>query len=401
MKNTDSTQPTTVISVSGNDYEAFLAIDSITNETSSGGVRISDDIRLEEICTLAREMTYKYSLFRLPRGGAKMGIRLSDELAADERERALREIGHKLGPIIRQGIYYPGMDMNCGPAELRAIYAGAGFDIGEPTDTSLFTALGVENAIEACYEQSGATGVLTIAIEGFGRVAGHLAQRLAPERYRIVALSTLCGAVKNSNGFEGRELAAQRGKAGDRVVQRIDGEQMPIKDVLIESVDVLLPSTRTWVITPAVADRIQAKTIIPIANAPYAEGVAARLHERGVLCLPGYLVNGGGVFGSTMFDLGMSEAEVERTTRDAYRPMVGRLVQRAESLGVSPVEVAEALATQELEARNKRRPSSGRLVKLVQMAARRLPKRFHAKKARRQFIENMASLTRELENTTL
>ncbi len=389
------------LSLAADHYEAYLVIDSVMNETSSGGVRISDDIALEEVRTLAREMTYKYSLFRLPRGGAKMGIRLSGELAPDERDCALREIGHKLGPIIRQGIYYPGMDMNCGPAELRAIYAGAGFEIGEPTDTSLFTALGVENAIEACYEQVGATGVLTIAIEGFGRVAGHLAQRLAPERFRIVALSTLCGAVKNSNGFEGGELAARRNELGDRVIERVDGEQMPIEDVLVESVDVLLPSTRTWVITPAVADRIQAKTVIPIANAPYAEGVVSRLHERGVLCLPGYLANGGGVFGSTMFDSGMSEPEVERTIRDAYRPMVSRLVQRAESLGVSPVEVAEAVATRELEARNERRPSSGRLAKLVQMAACRLPKRFHAKKARRQFIVNMASLTRELENTTL
>ena len=386
------------ISLCGDRYEAFLVIDSVLNETSSGGVRIAHDVTLEEILTLAHEMTFKYSLFRLPRGGAKTGIRLSDQLTASEKDHALREIGRKLGPVIRKGIYCPGMDMNCGPAELRAIYAGAGIRIGQPTDTSFFTALSVENALEACYEESGATGPWKIAIEGFGRVGGHLAERLPADRYRIVALSTLCGAVRNLEGWDGKRLAAERARVGDQVVARVGGESIAIEDLLVEPVDVLLPSTRTWVITRPLVERIQARTIVPVANAPYDGGVTACLLERGILCLPGFVTNAGGVFGSSMYDCGMTEAAVEETIREFYRPMVRQLVRRAKALGVSPVELAEGVASRELAARNGRANSSGPIAKLGRLVARRLPKRFLAAKAKRQFVDSVKSVTRELES---
>jgi glutamate dehydrogenase/leucine dehydrogenase len=388
------------ISFVDDDFEAFLVIDSVINETSSGGVRIAPDVDVGEVRALAREMTLKYSLFRLPRGGAKMGIRLSDQLSPNAKDVALRNLGRKLGPLIRRGIYYPGPDMNCGPLELRAIYAGAGLTMGSLCDTSFFTALSVENAIEACYDWSGATGVLTVAIEGFGRVAGHLAERLSPERYRIVAISTLFGAVRDSSGFDGPHLAARRSQLGDQVVDQVGGQKMALEELLVGPVDLLLPSTRTGVITHGVGESTQAKMIVPIANAPYAEGVAECLHRRGVLCLPGFVSNAGGVFGSTMYDRGMTEAAVTQTIDDFYRPMVRQLVHRAWALGLSPVEVAEVIASRERDARSALQPLSGRTTKFLRLAARRLPKRFGAGKARRHFVESMQTVIQELENFT-
>lgn len=388
------------LSLAGDGYQAYLVIDSVANESSSGGVRIAEEVPLEEVQALAREMSLKYALFRLPRGGAKMGISMSPALAAAEKLRLLTEIGRKLGPIIRTGVYNPGMDMNCGPEELRAIYAGAGVTLGRVTDTSYFTALSVENALEACYEESGASGRWTIAVEGFGRVAGHLAERLAADRYRIVALSTLCGAVRSPDGWDGKRLAAQRAEAGDRVVGRVGGEAIESEDLLLAPVDVLLPSTRTWVITRRLAERIRARVIVPIANAPYEEGAVACLRAKGVLCLPGFLTNAGGVFGSTLFDTGVAVDEVEQLIERQYRPAVRQILRRSSELGIPPVELAQRVATGELEARSQRPGPSGKVAKLWRRLARRLPTVLGRRVARRNFMGNMHALRSDVEALT-
>jgi len=123
----------------------YLVINSLRCGTSSGGLRIAEDIDHEEVSTLAREMTLKFSFIGLPRGGAKSGLRIPSGTDASGKKSILQEVGRRLGAIIRAGIYYPGMDMNCGPDDLRAFYQGAGIKLGRITDTSFFTALSVAN----------------------------------------------------------------------------------------------------------------------------------------------------------------------------------------------------------------------------------------------------------------
>lgn len=383
------------VNVSASQFDAHLVIDSSVNNTSSGGVRIAKDISLAEVQTLAAEMSLKYALFRLPQGGAKCGIRLADDTPRPKRLELLREIGQRLGPIIRTGVYYPGMDMNCGPEELRAIYAGAGIEIPAPTDTSLFTALSVQNALEACYEESGGNDVWNLVVEGFGRVAGHLAGRLNSDRFRIVALSTLCGAVEDPHGFEGTRLAAVRDECGDRVIERIGGHATSREDLLTKPADVLLPGARTWSISSSLAERMRAKFIIPIANAPYADGALEILGNRGLVCLPGYLTNAGGVFGSSMRDRGMSVAEVEKTVAEAYRPMVRDILQCARRLGKTPVEIAFRAASRELEIRNAEGVASPRLpVRIGRKLKRLLPARVFSAGPKRDFVLAMTHVRR-------
>ena len=112
--------------VTGPGYEGHVVIDTLVEDRSAGGVRITSDLPLDEVRELASEMSLKYALFHLPRGGAKAGLRMSDDLDREARLSALEDFGRKLAPIIGNAIYSPGMDMNCGPDELRAIYRGAG-----------------------------------------------------------------------------------------------------------------------------------------------------------------------------------------------------------------------------------------------------------------------------------
>jgi hypothetical protein len=46
--------------------------------------------------------------------------------------------------------------------------------------------------------------------------------------------------------------------------------------------------------------KIQARYFVPIANAPYTEGGLNYLESKAVVCFPGFVVNAGGIFGSTV-----------------------------------------------------------------------------------------------------
>ncbi|MHC4180921.1 MAG: Rossmann-fold NAD(P)-binding domain-containing protein, partial [Planctomycetota bacterium] len=309
-----------------------------------------------------------------------------------------KEIGWRLGPIIRTGVYNPGMDMNCGPDELRAIYAGAGLTIGKVTDTSFFTALSVENSIYACGEELGAKHRISIAISGFGRVAGHLAGRLPPKEYRIVAISTLSGAIRNRNGFDSRLLVEKRNELGDDVVKDLQGEKIDREEVLTEPVDILIPSSRTWVVTAALAENVKARMVVPIANVPYEDRAVARLHGKGVVCLPGCISNAGGVFGSSLYDTGVGTADIAMLVKTHYQPVVKELVRQSRALKLPPTEVAELLAAKELRSRKGRAENLSTAAKILKRLRRRVPRAVRVRAARGNFVQNMRSIVRDLEN---
>ncbi len=68
-------------------------------------------------------------------------------------------------------------------------------------------------------------------------------------------------------------------------------------------------------------------------------------------CLPGFVVNSGGVFASTLFDLGVHPARIEAMCRQQYRPVVGALLERARREGRPAVAVAEDVARLRLHRR--------------------------------------------------
>lgn len=389
--------PSMSIRVTGPDYEGHVVIDTLVQDRSAGGVRIADDLPVEEVHELAREMSLKYSLFHLPRGGAKSGVRMDSGLDPARRLAALEDFGRKLAPILGNGIYSPGMDMNCGPDELRAIYRGAGIQLAGITDTSWFTALGVFHAVEATAARLGIEGrPVALAIEGFGSVARHLMDRLHPDRYRIRSIATIVGAVRGREPFTPAELAGARDRHRDELVHHLDGEAGSREDVLTDEVDILLPSSRIHAITDEVARALRARAVVPIANAPYVGGAVATLHGRGVVCLPGYLSNCGGVLASSLADQGLPVPDVEDLFATRYRTIVEGILRAAASAGRPATEVAEALAEGHMPERLVRRPRPLPRRIYDRFLGPRRPVSMKAAAARRDFLERTARVVTEI-----
>ena len=332
------------IHTTSSSFEGFVVIDSLVYQTSSGGLRISSDLKIDEIRDLSREMSLKYAWCRLPRGGAKSGLCLPADLTATQRTEALLAFGRDLAPLIQAGLYYPGMDLGCSAGDLITVYRGAGIALGSPTDTSLFTAFTVASAIEAWAAWAPGHGPRTLSIEGFGNVAGHLINLLPPDRFRVVALATALGGVARESGFTPRELLDARTEHRDALVHHLDGGALPREHVSRVNADVFLPAARTRTIDMALADMLSVQAVIPIANAPYAEGVPSRLHDRGIVSFPGFVTNCGGVFASSLYDSGVSRGDIEHIFSRVYRDTMTRLLDISKRLHRSPVDTASEVA---------------------------------------------------------
>lgn len=382
------------IHVPGASFEGFLVIDSIVNQTSSGGVRIVPDLKVDEIRDLAREMSLKYAWCRLPRGGAKAGIRLPDTLSPPARQSALEAFGRELSPIIRAGLYNPGMDLGCTASDLTAIYRGAGIELGRVTDTSFYTGMTVASAILAWAETLPESAPCTLTVEGFGSVALHLTSILPSDRFRIVAIATAAGGVAREEGFSVEELTQGRRTHGDGLVLHLAGRRMAREEVAQVAADAFLPAARTRSIGNELADALSVKAVIPIANAPYAEGVTARLLARGIDCLPGFVTNCGGVFASSLHDSGVQRNQIEYIFGDLYRRRVSRLLSVAHRRGRSPVDTASDIACRILETRQGSVPTF--VQKVRARALRRGPRWLRSRTAHQNCLDSLRRLDADL-----
>lgn len=388
--------PLFTVQFPGRDYEAYLVIDTVYRNRSGGGVRIASDLDLAEVCDLAREMSLKYAFFGLPRGGAKAGIRLPTGVSKGIRDAAIEDFGRRLAPFIHGGVYYPGMDMNCGPQDLIRVYRGAGMEIGTPTDSSWFTAVSVASALGGTADFLREHPQLSLAVDGFGRVAGYLAGLLPAERFRIVAITTLDGATVNPQGWDPALLVKAHQARGDACVESLPGDRVTRDEVFSFPVDIFLPGARTRSLTTLRAKRLSARAVVPIANVAYDVGVSEMLHARGVAALPGYVVNGGGVFGTSLGDRGVGRTEIITIFERRHRPLVAKVLEVASRLRLSPVQVADTLSEKRLEARGSEVSASSWGGAIERRLRRRYPLRLKRVLARRECADIFDTLDSDL-----
>jgi len=135
----------------------------------------------------------------------------------------------------------------------------------------------------------------TMAIQGFGN-AGQHAALLGEEilGLKLVAASDSKGGVYNPKGIEAKALVDYKLRSG--VLQGFPGaEEISNEDLLAMEVTVLFPAALENVITKENADKVRCKISCELANGPTTPEADAILYDKGVLLLPDFLANAGGV----------------------------------------------------------------------------------------------------------
>jgi glutamate dehydrogenase/leucine dehydrogenase len=308
------------------------------------------DIDEAEIRALARSMTLKYGFLGLPQGGAKAGVFGNPEASRQERLGRLVEFGQAIAPLLRSRTFVPNADMGTQNDEIRhmlnALRIRVCYRDLQDNSSGYYTALSVRAGVVQSAHHIGLNLYgATAAIEGFGNVGRPLAALLAGEGIDVVAISTSRGALYNPKGLHVGPLARLAEEAGSRVVELYHDAEFVDREKLLElPVDILCPCARWNSLNIDNAPRIPAKIICPGANNPITPDAEHALFQRGVLCLPDFVTNCGGVLGGTMEFASVSGEKISNFINHRIGMRIAWLLNEAKSKHQLPREVAASFA---------------------------------------------------------
>jgi leucine dehydrogenase len=311
----------------------FIGVHSTARGPAGGGTRMRAYERPEEgladALKLSSAMTRKFAVCDVPRGGGKGVLAVPGLPEGEARTKLL----HRYGEFITSlgGLYSCGPDMNTSEHDMDTIAETCPYVFcktvgnGGSGSTSPATARGVFYGIEASARHALQVPDLQgvrVLVQGLGSVGALLAQYL--------------------------EEAGADLLVSDVETQRLTrGTPVAPADALRTECDVLAPCAVGGVINAATVDDLRCRVIAGAANNQLAEpSMADRLHERGILFAPDYVINSGGVLhGAGLESLGWDEAMVEQRLKGLGDQLLELYAEEG-----SPVHAADRLVDRRLAA---------------------------------------------------
>jgi glutamate dehydrogenase/leucine dehydrogenase len=332
--------------------EAVVVIDNVTLGPGIGGVRMTETVSVSEVARLARAMTLKNAAVLLPYGGAKAGIVIPAGFDPARHEDIIRAFARSIRDLVE---YIPGPDMGTTETDMAWIRDEIGRSVGLPRvlggiplDEIGATGFGLAVSAEALQE----AGQLIlegarVSVQGFGAVGRHAARYLAARGAHVVAVSDSRGAIMLPEGLDIAALVAF--KKDHPVAEFPDGKVLDRDDLIGVDCDVLVPAAQPDALTIDNVDRIQARVVLPGANIAVTREAEMALHNRGVLCVPDFIANAGGVICAAVEHRGGDQDQAFRTIREKITANIRELLTLVKS-GASPRAAAEQLALDRLGA---------------------------------------------------
>jgi len=333
--------------------KAILVVDNVAKGPSIGGIRMAEDVSTEECFRLARAMTFKNAAAGLPHGGGKIVVYGDPKMPKEQKQNILRAMASSLRNE-EDYIFAPdmGTDEECMawikdevgrvvglPRELGGIpldeIGATGWGLSHVTDVALkFCDFNIEGA--------------RIVVQGFGAVGKNTALFLRDKGAVLVATADTQGAIYNADGLDIDaliELKDQGKSVTDYSAAKVmDGEAL----VDIEC-DIWIPAARPDVINDDNVGRLNTKLVVEGANIPITHSAEKTLHERGIICVPDFIANAGGVICAAMEYKGSTKAAAFETIEEKLRRNTQMVLERMKDEGVLPRQAAIELATERVK----------------------------------------------------
>jgi len=346
-----------------------------TRGPAKGGIRFHPDVDLAEIKALAFWMTCKCALVGIPFGGAKGGVAVDAKaLSFSELERLsrgfIRLVADVIGPDTDVGA--PDLYTNetvmgwmmdeystIRRAKAPAVVTGKPTALGGSRGRDDATGRGAYYCIKELEKRRGwDPSSVRVAVQGFGNAGQHVARFLHADGYRVVAISDSRGGVYDPHGFDVPGLVDAKNRSfrlqalyhGGSLEDLVAAQRITNAELLELDVDLLVPAAVSNQLTVANADRVQATTIVEVANGPTSAEADVVLADRGVTVVPDILANAGGVTVSyfewvqNRTGLYWSAEEVHDRLRPMMTDTLDQVLDLAETSGVDLRTAAYALA---------------------------------------------------------
>jgi valine dehydrogenase (NAD+) len=320
----------------------IVAVHSTVLGPSLGGMRLkryAGGLReaLEDVMCLARTMTLKASAAGLDLGGGK-SVMIDD--GRPEQRLARLEAAAKVIDGL-DGAYITAEDIGTSTADMDHMarfsryVVGRSHEQGGRGDPSPVTAESVFQAMRRGLAAATGSDDLEgrrVGVIGLGKVGYVLASKLARSGAHVVACDL-------------------DGARAERFASEHDAPIAPSAEAIMATeLDVLAPCAAGGLIDEALARSVDCRVLAGAANNPLTSRAVARtLMERGILYVPDFLANCGGLIHVSLEwygDRGPTDAELIARAMDR----LDRAIATAESEGSTPIEVAERQALERVAA---------------------------------------------------
>ncbi len=330
-----------------------LVVDNVATGPSIGGLRMAPDVSTEECFRLARAMTLKNAAAGLPHGGGKSVLYGDPKCPPEQKEQLVRAMACALGDC---SDYIFGPDMGTDEVCMAWVKAEIGRAVGLPREVGGIpldelgaTGFGLAHATEVAlrfseFHLDGAR----LVVQGFGSVGMHAARFLGERGAVLVAASDSRGAIHDPKGLDVEALAALK-SAGRSVAEHPKGRRLDRDAVIDVECEIWVPAARPDVIREDNVARLRTKLVVSGANIPASEAAERILHERGVLCVPDFIANAGGVICAAMEYAGATQAAAFQAIEEKIRTNTQQVLEDSRKRGVLPRRAAVDLAVERVE----------------------------------------------------
>jgi len=351
--------------------EGFLVIDNIVLGPGKGGIRVTANVTEEEVWRLARTMTWKNALADIPFGGAKAGIVWPG--GSEELKRQYIQSFARLIKMFTPKIYIAGPDVNTGETEMQWFVEATGnwhSATGKPADFCM-KVFGKPNEICGIPHEFGSTGFgvahavfvaaefkdinikgAKVAIHGFGNVGTFTYKHLTEMGATIVALADSKTSLFEKYGLD------------TTFINKLIQEKKPLnnypksahispQDFWGVATDILIPASVTDVINKNNKDKIRAKIIVEAGNIPMSENIEEELFKKGILIVPDFVANAGGVISSYAEYRGYNPKRMFELVERKIKKSTRLVLERGIKENKNPRKVALEIAKKRIEEKMK------------------------------------------------
>jgi leucine dehydrogenase len=316
--------------------KAIIAVHSTHLGPAGGGARFwhyaKDDDALTDALRLSRGMSYKNAMAGLPLGGGKAVI------LADANRTKTPEILHAFGKAVNGlgGRYVTAEDVGMNVADMVEVARSTKFVAGLPNSgsdvggdpgphTSLGVFLGIKAAVKRALGKDNLSG-LHIAMQGAGSVATGVALHACAEGAKISIADV------------------DQGKA-QKLADATNGKVLLPDEILALEADVVSPNALGAILTEQSIARLKAPIVAGGANNQLATPEdGQRLHARGILYAPDYVINAGGIINVCTEFLADGDASLVRRRIEGIPVRLEEIWSESQATGRNPAAVADAMA---------------------------------------------------------
>src|SRR3954467_13873738 len=316
--------------------KAIIAVHSTHLGPAAGGARFwhyaKDDEALTDALRLSRGMSYKNAMAGLPLGGGKSVI------LADAEKHKTPDLLHAFGKAVNYlgGRYVTAEDVGMSVADMIEVRRTTRFVAGLPNSgsdvggdpgphTSLGVFLGLKAAVKRALGKDDLNG-LHIAMQGAGSVATGVALHACAEGAKL--------SIADVDQAKAQKLA-----------DATDGTVVSADEILGLEADVVSPNALGAILTEQSIAALKTPIVSGGANNQLATPEdGQRLHARGILYSPDYVINAGGIINVCTEYLADGDSSLVRERIEGIPVRLEQIWSESAQSGRDPASVADAMA---------------------------------------------------------